>query len=642
MRTLTAGLIAEQSAGSWYGVKGIYKIVVDSQTYDETLILHMEYIEEPDSYRATIIIDNSEGSEVAAAHTFETLTLEGSPIDIYFGIEVNSREFSGGQCAPQWVKQQRNDVYAGIKVVVLECEGVPDRLNRDVASDFFRPEPADATVLKTYIQEMITGTSQAHPAWQASSNYVASYVVPTVPNGWYYYADGGVGMLSGTAEPTWPLGINATVADSALTWTAIGRANTVYSHCVAYTVTFDSAETTLTTHTPGRNIYIHPEDTRWEELQERLEVCQSVVRIENDDAIHIILPTVSGTAYDYTYDNASETTHTFIRKEHNQEHILPNRFNVSSMEDDALQYTASTVTDAGTLPLPVDDFYETYVASTTEAKTLATARRRKWELFTDKGAVLSSINIGQELYDFVKVNDAVGNTVTVGNVTRIRRVCSSIEFSQELQLGCADKSCDMPVVPRHVTSFDTFLPWFKTVLLPQLDGEARAIHNDRVAIHKRLDQHTHLTTRAHNGIPLTVVKSIDQTVISSTVMQNDEALHIPVAASAKWGFHMAICSSSGTAPDIKFGFSIPANATMAWTFMGQNVGGADVIVTGLSGTSVQTAAGVGADATYLIDGILFVAGTAGTFNFQWAQNTSSTATTKVKAASFMSLHKVVL
>src|SRR5215472_8894872 len=72
-----------------------------------------------------------------------------------------------------------------------------------------------------------------------------------------------------------------------------------------------------------------------------------------------------------------------------------------------------------------------------------------------------------------------------------------------------------------------------------------------------------------------VVKPTDQSVTSSTVLVNDNALVIPVVANANYKFDLYLDFEGGTSgsSDIKFTWTVPASTTMRYGIFGAAPGG---------------------------------------------------------------------
>lgn len=146
--------------------------------------------------------------------------------------------------------------------------------------------------------------------------------------------------------------------------------------------------------------------------------------------------------------------------------------------------------------------------------------------------------------------------------------------------------------------------------------------------------------------PVFARKTINESVTSSTVMQDDDALTVTVEASAEYWMQLFMIYSAGTAERIKYQWSAPASATMDW-----NIGAADSSVLAAKGigwfglSTMATvdsigAAGTGTQMVAACFGLLRVSATSGTLKLQWAQNTSGVNATTIYAGSFLSLHRV--
>jgi len=131
-----------------------------------------------------------------------------------------------------------------------------------------------------------------------------------------------------------------------------------------------------------------------------------------------------------------------------------------------------------------------------------------------------------------------------------------------------------------------------------------------------------------SSVMTVVAKSADETVNNSAVLQNDDELKLTVGANEVWVFSLYIPHYATATPDFKMGFTIPAGATFRWN-------------TGAGGTWVwkesDTVAVAGSDALpergCFVTGYIDTAGTAGTLQFTWAQNTATAVNTIVRAGS---------
>jgi hypothetical protein len=147
---------------------------------------------------------------------------------------------------------------------------------------------------------------------------------------------------------------------------------------------------------------------------------------------------------------------------------------------------------------------------------------------------------------------------------------------------------------------------------------------------------------------LFVSKGADQTVNNSTVLVNDSALALSVVANAKYILEAYVKYDSGTTPDIKFAWTGPAGATLDWIPNTPPAGATGVNSalsvgnTAIGDGAAVAAGGVGAGTAVVahMTGTLTVAGTAGSLQLRWAQNTGDASDTKVLAGSWLRLTRV--
>lgn len=147
-----------------------------------------------------------------------------------------------------------------------------------------------------------------------------------------------------------------------------------------------------------------------------------------------------------------------------------------------------------------------------------------------------------------------------------------------------------------------------------------------------------------------VVKSSDETVTSSTTFQNDDELFVSVVANAQYFVEFFVIYDAVQAADIKIEWSAPTGSTFDWTHggLGTSATGSTGSVSrnyrslGDIGTIGGPSASGGALAIIPGEGRLVTSGTAGLFRFRWAQNSSNSNGTIVKANSVLIVQKLTV
>lgn len=152
-----------------------------------------------------------------------------------------------------------------------------------------------------------------------------------------------------------------------------------------------------------------------------------------------------------------------------------------------------------------------------------------------------------------------------------------------------------------------------------------------------------------------ISKLADKVVTSSTTLQDDNHLVLPVTSNASYTFQlwlMGQAAGNSTVGDLKCGFTFPATATVHFSGTGPNnadlssgigsqsngewiarpsaVSGVTNIPFGMSGVPICVH----------LTGVLYNLGTAGNLRLQWAQNTSDSNSTTLLAGSWMRLVRV--
>lgn len=139
----------------------------------------------------------------------------------------------------------------------------------------------------------------------------------------------------------------------------------------------------------------------------------------------------------------------------------------------------------------------------------------------------------------------------------------------------------------------------------------------------------------------TVAKTADTARSSVTATAADPDLTFSVAANSKYLIELVILGQTSATPDFKYALTVPAGATMkgTWHYEDDTTSikgtGTGLPLTGnIQVTTSPTPFSV-VSKIYLV-----TAGTAGTFSFDWAQNTSSGTATTVRAGSYIDYRKI--
>ncbi|MGH7774460.1 MAG: hypothetical protein ACREQA_19730 [Candidatus Binatia bacterium] len=152
--------------------------------------------------------------------------------------------------------------------------------------------------------------------------------------------------------------------------------------------------------------------------------------------------------------------------------------------------------------------------------------------------------------------------------------------------------------------------------------------------------------------PIWVVKSLSESVTSSTALQNDDELFVTLPASSRWHVRLrAMFDTNGSAtPDIKTDWTIPADATLVslkWV-LGPDSGSTSRDNTNVrQGVYSHTSAiaygsgevsadlWINIEEEFIIDIV-----TEGAVQFRWAQNTSNATATEIRAGSFIRAERI--
>lgn len=134
-------------------------------------------------------------------------------------------------------------------------------------------------------------------------------------------------------------------------------------------------------------------------------------------------------------------------------------------------------------------------------------------------------------------------------------------------------------------------------------------------------------------------KAADETINNVGAVQNDNDLALAVDANGVYSLYLYVVYSSGTTPDFLCDFSAPSGTTFEASFFNYQPGTVAWAATGALG-AVSGLAGTGANVPLIIRATVFVAATAGTLQWRWAQNTANASDTIVRKGSRLTLVKL--
>ena len=142
------------------------------------------------------------------------------------------------------------------------------------------------------------------------------------------------------------------------------------------------------------------------------------------------------------------------------------------------------------------------------------------------------------------------------------------------------------------------------------------------------------------------MKTADESRNLTITVANDTDIQFDLAANTKYRFQGNIFFDTVAAADFKWRIAGPTGATLIrihrYNIAPGTTTHSDIAVdTAYSVADIAVTSG-GADGGYVhFQGIIFNGGTAGTFAFQWAQNTSNASNTTVRAGSFLAIVEIL-
>lgn len=152
-----------------------------------------------------------------------------------------------------------------------------------------------------------------------------------------------------------------------------------------------------------------------------------------------------------------------------------------------------------------------------------------------------------------------------------------------------------------------------------------------------------------DNIGVTISKTSNESVTSSTTFQNDDQLVLPLAASATYAFEAFLIYDGSTAGDLKLQFTGPSGCAMNWANFANVSGAASATLTygpimnTLAQVTPQGIACNGATAMCARPaGIVINGSTSGNLQLKWAQVASNATATRILIGSWMKITRMNL
>ncbi|MGW5259702.1 hypothetical protein ACWEQG_01925 [Microbispora sp. NPDC004025] len=154
--------------------------------------------------------------------------------------------------------------------------------------------------------------------------------------------------------------------------------------------------------------------------------------------------------------------------------------------------------------------------------------------------------------------------------------------------------------------------------------------------------------RLIRAVPLVAVKTVNESVASSTTLQNDDHLLVNVAPGAVYLVQCFVwVSNSGANAGMKASWYGPSGATMTWTTQVPHTSAPDNVSNPISVNAFIAIGDAGdiripsvTDSAAVLQGLLQTAGSGGTFGLRWAQSSSNASAVTVKAGSHLFVNAV--
>lgn len=435
MQTLTSTLLAAQKG---YGVTGaaydsIWKIVLSrsgqtTRGYDINRVMQIQHTEEEDNGTAEVLLDNSDGVISALYLQTPSIDFEQYQCIIYYG-------YNTGVVRSKWVK---NTAYAvGNVVTPTTLTGYQYRCTI-AGTSHATTEPTWGTALGvtqtdggvTWEMDGNTGDeySPRAPLKVEGQEFISS---ETLLQCRLYLVGLPNQMREDKAESAYTQESTDTNTLKTLITAIAAKTLSPYTNYPAVTYTFEPVsasyplgydDSIIDSFIPADYFSVSVNENRDDKIQELLNYTKCKRRAGSDGAMHVFLPTTSGTTYDYEYRLYVSSYHTFFQKNIRNRFVNPNKEVVASMPEQG-SYSGSATSAASYALAPKTHTTYRRLTSSAQGTLIAAAIIERYELNAERGSAVVPMNCGQEIFDYIKVTDSSEGTTRTGNVQYIQRNC---------------------------------------------------------------------------------------------------------------------------------------------------------------------------------------------------------------------------
>ena len=270
--------------------------------------------------------------------------------------------------------------------------------------------------------------------------------------------------LQEATEPYLPDRVNTTTVKGHLDALA-GATMTGFTTYPAHTITYDSGydDSIIDTFTPKDAFRVGKGESRLSVFRKLIGYTKDKARIENDAGtatVHIFLPTTTGASYDYEYNDALDSAnHNFFSKSTRTRLVLPNKVVVKNHPDHTDSFSGEDTDAASFAALGSSKYitktYYVRAASNAECALIAEARMQAFQLAAERGAGRAPLNVGQELFDYIKITDSAASDTRIGNIGAIIENYRPGTFEFEFRFGSLLGVGLAGTIPPFATSTET-------------------------------------------------------------------------------------------------------------------------------------------------------------------------------------------